>query len=146
MSDAEIKSLYSRPEFNDEEREYFFSLSDANHLAIEKYHNKKTKRYFILQLGYFRAAKQFYDFSFEDVNDDLNYIATTYFDSSLRSTTGKVSRNTCTVQKNDIAKLEGYQQWASDLVPKIEAHLISLIRYFPKGDDTLRELLGVLAT
>lgn len=42
LSDAEIKSLYSRPGFTHEEREFFFSLSDADHLAIEKYHNKKT--------------------------------------------------------------------------------------------------------
>lgn len=60
----------------------------------------------------------------------------------MKNIKGKISRSRCTLQKNDITHLEGYQQWATHLSPKIEAHLISLIRYFPKGDNTLRELLG----
>ncbi len=142
LSPAEIEELYTRPRLNDEQRQYFFTLSEADYTAINTYRNKKSRIYFILQLGYFRAGKQFYDFQFEDVETDFAYVVSMYFESDLELMAGKIARNTSVKQKLDILRLEGYEQWSTMLLPKIEAHTIQLMRYFPKGDDTLRELLG----
>ncbi len=141
LSQAEIEELYARPRFNDEQRQYFFALSEVDYSTINAYRNKKSQLYFILQLGYFRAGGQFYDFQFDEVESDFSYVVATYFESDLVLITGKIARNTSMKQKLDILRLEGYEQWSMTLLPKIEAHTIHLMRYFPKGDDTLRELL-----
>ena len=64
LSDADIKSLYERPEFTDIERRHFFSLPDdvLRGLNIRGTNNKRTASiaYFILQYGYFKAKHQFF--------------------------------------------------------------------------------------
>jgi hypothetical protein len=49
LSDAEVSELYSPPEFTEEERSLYFSLSQAQRNHIEQYRNKRTRVYFILQ-------------------------------------------------------------------------------------------------
>ena len=73
LSNAEIDELYSRPTFNKKDRETFFALSNSDYKLLDEYRTQKLKIYFILQLGYFRATQQFYNFKFEDIWDDVSY-------------------------------------------------------------------------
>ena len=72
LSNAEIDELYSLPIFNRKDRETFFALSNSDYKLLDKYRTQKLKIYFILQLGYFRATQQFYNFKFEDILNDEN--------------------------------------------------------------------------
>ena len=47
--------------------------------ALAKYTNTKTRVFFVLQLGYFKAKHQFYTFTFEDVHDDVDYVFPNFF-------------------------------------------------------------------
>ncbi len=142
LSEAEITDLYARPSFNGQQRSVYFSLNQRDHETLKQYRNIKAKIYFILQLGYFNAGRNFYDFNFEEVKPDLNYITRTYFKSQSLSFKGKVSRQTIARQRFDILQLMGYQFYSNAFIPEVESHLLRLLRYFPKGTDTLRELLG----
>ncbi|NJR65276.1 MAG: DUF4158 domain-containing protein, partial [Leptolyngbyaceae cyanobacterium CRU_2_3] len=64
LTDAEISDLYDRPDFNKEEREFFFTLNQAEEKLLTHYRNARTQVYFILQLGYFKAKQQFFDINF----------------------------------------------------------------------------------
>ena len=55
LTDVEISDLYDRPDFNSEERELFFALNQAEEKVLSQYRNARTRVYFILQLGYFKA-------------------------------------------------------------------------------------------
>jgi hypothetical protein len=75
LTDAEVSDLYSIPIFNDDnERDRFFTLSDDEHKLLEKYSSIKSKIYFIIQIGYFKAIQQFYKFSLDGVKEDVNFI------------------------------------------------------------------------
>ena len=73
LSNAEIEEFYSLPVFNKKDREIFFALSNSDYKLLDEYRTQKLKIYFILQLGYFRATQQFYNFKFDDVLEDVSY-------------------------------------------------------------------------
>ena len=121
--------------------EFFFSLSDSDHLLIAKYRTTKLKIYFILQLGYFRANHKFYNFKLANVPNEVAYLATKYFDNSVMTIIDSPYRVIIKSQQEVILKLYNYTDWSNALIPKIMAHLAELIRYYSKVEIALSELL-----
>ena len=60
LSDDDIEGLYGRPRFTQEERNEFFALPAQEKAALEQLHSLKSKAFFILQLGYFKARHMFF--------------------------------------------------------------------------------------
>jgi TnpA family transposase len=141
LTDVEISDLYDRPDFNSEERELFFALNQAEEKVLSQYRNARTRVYFILQLGYFKAKQQFFAINFEDALDDINFILKYHFGRTDTDWIGSVSRDCIREQKRDILTLFDYRNWSTDLEPEIQNKLSDLIRYFPKGHSALRQLL-----
>lgn len=71
LSEAEIGELYCRPIFNQEERRLYFDLNGDELSALEQLTTTKTRLYFILQLGYFKAKHQFFTFNLDEVKLDF---------------------------------------------------------------------------
>lgn len=141
LSPPEIDELYNLPNFNTQDMEFFFSMSDSDHLLIAKYRTIKLKIYFILQLGYFRATHKFYNFKLEDVPTEVAYLANKYFDKNIRNIVDAPYRVIIKSQQEAILKLHHYTDWSSLLIPKIIGHLAELIRYHPKAEIAFGELL-----
>lgn len=140
LSNAEIDELYSLPIFNEEDRYVFFSLSSSDYKLLDEYRTQRLKVYFILQLGYFRATQQFYNFKFEDVWSDVSYLIAKYFSQSKNNLTYKPHREGVKDQQNIILKLHEYTDWSTGLIAPVMEHLLELIRHYPKGSNALREL------
>ena len=141
LPDAEIEELYNIPTFTDIDQEEFFALSKIEYELLDNYRTQKLKIYFILQLGYFKATRQFYDFNFVDIQNDLSHIMHKYFDVlDLNSLIGKIDQRTIKVQRIAILQLYNYTNWSKELTPKIIEHLSELIKYYPKTSNALREL------
>jgi hypothetical protein len=141
LSDAEVDELYNLPNFNDKDMEFFFALSNSDHLLIKKYKTIKLKIYFILQLGYFRATQKFYNFKLEDLSTEVLYLANRYFIISAKPIINKPHRVMIKSQQDVILNLHNYTNWSSSLTSKIIAHLAELIRYYPKVEIAIGELL-----
>ena len=105
LSEAEIEDLYLPPSFNQEERVYYFSLNTEEMRIINYYKNTRTRLYFIIQLGYFKATKQFYSFNFEDVKDDTQFVLQTCLQIKSEGFKGSVSRNHNQKQKDALGIL-----------------------------------------
>ena len=140
LSNAEIEEFYSLPVFNKKDREIFFALSNSDYKLLDEYRTQKLKIYFILQLGYFRATQQFYNFKFDDVLEDVSYLINKYFTTSQNTLNDKPHRKSIKDQQTIILKLHDYIDWSTRLVPQVMQHLLELIRYYPKGSNALREL------
>lgn len=93
LTEAEISDLYDRPDFTSDERELFFAISKSEQEKLALYHNVRTRVYFILQLGYFKAKQQFFRFTFEDVADDTQFILQKFFDQTDDHWQGGLSRD-----------------------------------------------------
>lgn len=74
LNQQEINNLYALPKFSKEERPYFFSIGDIEQTYIKRLLTTDAKIWFILQLGYFRAKKRFFDIDYSKSYQDLRYI------------------------------------------------------------------------
>jgi len=79
LSASEVEALYGRPQFTDEERTHFFTLTAEELTELSVLHTVGSRILFILQLGYFKAVQQFFVFEPADVNDDVQWIQLAYF-------------------------------------------------------------------
>ena len=76
LSEAEIEELYARPIFAQKEQELYFELNQAELNKLDQLSSLKTRLYFILQLGYFKAKHQFFTFNLEEVKGDAEWGST----------------------------------------------------------------------
>src|SRR5680860_1857947 len=93
LSDTEVEDLYALPEFNAAEQSLYFTLSKSEQIALNRYNNVKIKIYFILQLGYFKAKRQFFNFSLEEVKKNTKYIIKEYRLKTDSKLIGRLSRD-----------------------------------------------------
>jgi len=143
LSETEINDIYARPDFNHHERKLYFTMNSREYDILSRYSNTRTRVYFVLQLGYFKAKHQFFKFNIEDVRVDVEYILANFFNHAVHNLSGCISRNYIDEQKRDILMLFGYQDWSSKKYkPQIESHICELLRYYPRVHNTLRQLLG----
>lgn len=74
----EIDELYALPRFTDEERHTYFELSEAEQQLVRS-RTTSVAAHLSLQLGYFKAKYQFFDYDQEIVQDDLRHILARHF-------------------------------------------------------------------
>lgn len=143
LSDVEVADLYARPDFNDEERELYFSLTEQEQTILNSYTELNTQVYFILQLGYFKAKQQFFKFTFATVQDDIKFILKSYFKKSKSTLlSGSLSRYHIKKQQQDLLTLFNYHEWSVEYELQTELQICELLRYYPKTHNTLRQLLN----
>ena len=78
---------YYLPNFNHADREDYFSLDNETQRLVKKCRQLETKVYFILLLGYFRCKPIIFNFSFDEVESDTNYILDKHFDGLVLTNT-----------------------------------------------------------
>jgi TnpA family transposase len=146
LSDVEVAELYALPKFDEIDREYYFSINENENKVLTKLIKPHTRLYFILQLGYFRAKKMFYKISSGAISDDILHIKKRYFSGGVNDVEfqEKLPKDSLLQQKVDILRLFQYQEWSNEIKPDVVAHLRDLIKLYPKGNDTLRELFVFL--
>src|SRR3954463_10003446 len=90
----EIQAVYGIPVFTPEERDVYFSLAPQEKQTLEKLRHLTAKLYFILQLGYFKAKRQFFVFALRSVADDVGYILCRYFHDAPQISDTTISKPT----------------------------------------------------
>jgi TnpA family transposase len=83
LSAAEVSEIYDRPNFSSSERECYFELEPHEQSLINTKADIETKIDLILQLGYFKCKRTFFDFPLSDVEEDLVFVANKYFDNVI---------------------------------------------------------------
>src|SRR5665811_2403452 len=74
LTPKELQSIYGLPQFTDDEKGLYFSLDPLEEQIVNEIRTYTAKTFFILQLGYFKANKQFFVFSLQTVADDAAYL------------------------------------------------------------------------
>ncbi|MDT9091661.1 DUF4158 domain-containing protein, partial [Escherichia coli] len=70
--------LYGLPRFTDEDRRLYFDPSPAEKAAVEARYTS-VAIHMTLELGYFKAKRQFFVFEPSMVTDDLQFVIAKYF-------------------------------------------------------------------
>lgn len=79
LTEDEISGLYDIPKIDPEDREFLFEIMPEDKAYLDELTDIHHKIHYILQLGYFRAARQFYKFRFTDVKDDVLFIINKHY-------------------------------------------------------------------
>ncbi len=144
LPEAEVADLYARPVFNQNEQQLYFELTQVELDTLAQFGTIKTKVHFILQLAYFKAKNQFFSFTFDDVQADVDYVLAKFFKKTGVVFQSNITRQRINQQKKIILNLFDYQAWSVEQEIQVEAHIGELLRYYPKSHDAFRQLLVYL--
>ena len=75
----EIDDLYALPRFVDKDRHLFFDLSEPELDAVTAIRTVSVAAHLILQLGYFKAKRQFFTYERNETIEDIGYILKKHF-------------------------------------------------------------------
>ena len=79
LSQEEISLLYNVPKIDEEDRHLLFEITPEDEAYLNQQTIVNNKINYLLQVGYFRATRNFYKFTFQQVKDDTLYIINQHF-------------------------------------------------------------------
>jgi Domain of unknown function (DUF4158) len=144
LTAKEVQALYGLPQFSEEERDVYFTLDAREKQQLDQSRNITASVYFNLQLGYFKAKKQFFVFGLEEVGDDVVYILRRYFPAVTKLPTVTISKPTRLAQQEGILRLFGYQTCSQEWKRKLQEKATQLVTIYTKPVYVFKELLNFL--
>lgn len=109
LTQPEINDLYNLPQFDDEDRQHYFAMSDAEQACV-RLRRSSAGIFQALELGYFKAKKQFFSFELADVMGDLHHLARRHFIAVNVRTLSVPSKPTRLLIRQAILSLTGYRE------------------------------------
>ena len=143
LGDNEIKAIYGIPHFTHEERLEYFSLSPTEKAVLEQLHSIKSRIYYILQLGYFKARHMFFVFNLQEVEEDAKYIQEHYF-PNFQIRESEITKVTRLKQQDLILELCKYCSCNVEQRQALTAKARQAARVCPKPVYVFRELMHYL--
>lgn len=144
LNSDEFTILYDRPEFSDTERRYFFHLPDEilEELSIKKKNNRRVAGiiYFILNYGYFKAKRQFFNIDFSEVPKDIDFIIRHFLPQDQppnKMPSSRIQKRT----KHQILKYSGFQNDTHRTQKKIIEKLGQLVRRTQNPNEIFDEVI-----
>jgi len=121
LSAREVDDLYSLPRFTEDDRHLYFDLSAAEHEVVATVRTVSVAVHLTLQLGYFKAKRQFFVYKQDAVLEDLNYILKRFFPSHNLASIKIPSRPTRIEQQRIILQLFNYRLCDNDAKVELES-------------------------
>ncbi len=79
LTAREVDDLYGLPRFTEDDRDLYFDLSPAERELVDCVFTISVAVHLVLQLGYFKAKRQFFVFALDAVTEDAVHILRRYF-------------------------------------------------------------------
>jgi hypothetical protein len=113
LTETEQLALYGLPDFNDEQRECFFQVTEEEYQLVISRSSLSAKFHCLLQMAYFKAKESFFDFTWDEVpEDDILFILQYYFPDRLWEPE-PITRHEYYEQRKAIKGHFGYQDWST---------------------------------
>ena len=109
LTTGEVNDLYGLPRFTEEDRRLYFDLSVAEHTEVETVRTASVAVPLMLQLGYFKARRQFFVYTREVVLDDVRYLLQQYCPDQELASIKPPSKPTRLEQQRLILRLCDYR-------------------------------------
>lgn len=140
----EIQELYGLPQFTYEDRIRYFSLTLLETKELEWFRTTKSKIIFVLQLAYFKAKRMFFTFSFQEAQEDVQYIRQQIFpeEEALQDIT--ISKPNKLFQQKRILELFNYQSCTQEMKEKIQEKAVKTAAICAKPIFIFKDLISYL--
>jgi len=109
LTAQEIDDLYGLPRFTEDDRRLYFDLSPTERELVDSVFTISVAVHLVLQLGYFKAKRQFFIYTLDAVMEDLGHILRRYFPARDMAEIKAHSRSTRLEQQQVILRLFGYR-------------------------------------
>ena len=109
LTAQEVDELYRLPRFTEADRGLYFDLSTAELKLVDDVVTLSVAVHLVLQLGYFKAKRQFFVYGLQAVVDDLEHILRRHFSARHLSEINPLSKPTRLEQQRAILKLFDYR-------------------------------------
>ncbi len=116
LSDIERYALYSLHDFDDGQQFEYLSLSEAELALACSRPSLYAQVYCVLQIGYFKAKRAFFRFTWEEVQEDCVFVLSHYFNGCVFEQEA-ITKHERYTQRTLITELFGYRLWSSDFLP-----------------------------
>lgn len=136
----EIDELYALPRLTEEDRHAYFELGEAEQQLVHS-RSAPVAAHLILQLGYFKAKYQFFDYDLDAVKDDLRYILARYFPDRKLGAISPPSAPTRRALQYTILELFGFRLCDSGAKAELERRAQRLAMLSTQPAFILRETL-----
>lgn len=144
LAEEEQCALYGLPRFTPEQRTEYFSLSQPEKELLQEFRSLKSKAYFVLQLGYFKAKCRFFVMEPTEIRKDLEYILDCHFRPEHLVDSAAIDKNTRLRQQRLILKLFRYQNCGAAERQRLEAKARQAAAICSKPVYIFRELTRFL--
>ena len=131
LSPAEQAALYGLPGFDDAQRLDFLHLSEPQLTLACSRPGLHAQAWCALQIGYFKAKQTFFRFAWNDVQDDLAFVLTRYFNGQAFEAR-PISKHEHYTQRALIASMFAYRLWSGEYL----AHLAQRVTEIARRDVT----------
>ena len=119
-------------------------LTHGRSTAINELRTFTAKTYFILQLGYFKAKKQFFLFDLQTVANDVAYILHRHFPDVASLSDPTISKPTRLAQQAEILRLFDYRMCSQEWKRKLQEKAGELVAIYTKPVYIFKELVNFL--
>jgi len=109
LTAQEVDELYRPPRFTEADRGLYFDLGTAELRLVDDVVTLSVAVHLVLQLGYFKAERQFFVYGLQAVVDDLEHILRRHFSALHLSEINPLSKPTRLEQQRAILKLFDYR-------------------------------------
>jgi len=113
LNQKEVEEVYGFPRFSDEERIIYFALTPPEQQLVDIHRSMASKVCCILQLGYFKASKMFFDL--DEAERDVRWVIEHYFPES-KSINIKIPKSTRIDQQARILESGKNRGRSSDVI------------------------------
>ncbi|KDP86637.1 transposase [Cupriavidus sp. SK-3] len=143
LTQHEIDELYGLPRFTDEDRQAYFDLSEPERWAV---HSRTTSVavHLALQLGYFKAKRQFFDYDQYAIHDDLHHVLRRHFPTKDVSAINMPSYPTRRALQHTVLELLGFRLCDSSAKDELEHRAQRIAMLSTQPIYILRETLQYL--
>jgi exonuclease VII large subunit len=145
LTRREIDDLYGLPRFTEEDQQLYFDLSAAEEARVRAMHTDSAKVHFVLQLGYFKAKRQFFVYACNEVQEDLRHILERHFPGRALATIRELSKPTRLEQQQVILNLFNSKRCGKAAKQDLERKAGRIAMRSTQPVYILREVLQYLA-
>lgn len=142
LSKAEQAALYELPDFDENQRLEFLTLTEEEQNLVLSRPNLSAQIYCCLQISYFKSVKMFFRFAWnEPAPDDINFVHQQYF-AEQPWKKQIITKHEHYIQCNAIAALFGYRTWSTDYEELVQEQIAKTIRLDINPQFIVMELLS----
>ena len=144
LSEAEQSALYELPDFDQDQRLEYFTLTDTELALILSRPHLSARVYCTLQVGYFKAKQMCFRVAWEEIDpEDMTFILHQYFpDQSWEAML--ITKHEYYTQCQAITALFGYRLWSKDFETDVRNQAAHIISRDINPQFVMMELLGFL--